>query len=256
MAERKPRYILNCYIWSPQQKLYPVYEEYAGQLIFSSKMKRIFISSFCLLFSTMTLFKVNVACSCGDNGLTVHLPFAIRRGDDDIGQRMVMGKFFVKHIDYIRQEIQLRSTLDCLLLNASDISYVDMPRSPLYSPVSDTVDVTLFRCPTERVFKYGGVVAIPCLGDTTTFRIYAVSYLYEIGYHPELESCTKMYDVFSVPATMFLNVRLLKWSKPNCSECKVQGKKCRLNNNGTQSEVECVLSRKPSKANIYLSLIT
>ncbi|KAK9944627.1 hypothetical protein M0R45_010187 [Rubus argutus] len=195
-------------------------------------MQQIFISSFCLLFSLMTFLKVIVACSCGDNGLAIHLP--LRRGDDE--QRMVIAKFFVEHIDYIRQEIRLRSTDNCLLLNASDISYTDMPRSP-FSIMDGAVNATLFRCPTERVVDHG--VVIPCLGDTATVRIYAFDSFKDIGDCPELVSCTKMYDVLSLPDSMFRS-SVLYWSKPNCSVCKAQGNKCRLKNNDIHSEIECV----------------
>ncbi|PQM36954.1 rust resistance kinase Lr10-like [Prunus yedoensis var. nudiflora] len=38
-----------------------------------------------------------------------------------------------------------------------------------------------------------------------------------------------------------------KWSEPNCTECEAEGKRCRLNNNGIKSEVECVHVSKASK---------
>ncbi|KAK9944650.1 hypothetical protein M0R45_010210 [Rubus argutus] len=206
-------------------------------------MQQIFISSFCLLFSIMTLFKVIVACSCGDNGLAIHLP--LRRGDDE--QKMVIAKFFVEHIDYIRQEIQLRRS-DCLLVNALDMSYMDIPNSPFNYSSSESETITLFRCPVEMVlvhpYRSKPILVIPCLGDTTTVRIYAFDSSNEIGNYPELESCTKMYDVLSLPDTMYTSP--LNWSKPNCSVCKAQGNKCRPKYNGIQSEIECFHARKPS----------
>jgi hypothetical protein len=220
----------------------------------------------------MTFFTVIEACSeskCGDNGLAIYLPF--RRGhhceysecneatDDE--QRMVLVKYFVKHIDYINQEIQVHNPDNCLLLNPLDIPHMNVPHSPFASLDSDRVNITLFRCPAETVISYFAQL-VPCFGDINT-KIYAVLSDTEIRIVPAVESCTKMYDVLSLPSNStypdyylrFTDTLRFKWSTPNCSECKAVGDTCRMKNNGIQSKIECVPLRKPSKGNIYLALL-
>ena len=56
------------------------------------------------------------------------------------------------------------------------------------------------------------------------------------------------YDVLSVPfgdrAGNGNVILQFKWSKPNCTECAAEGKRCRLKSNGTKSEIECVHQKK------------
>ncbi|KAK9911913.1 hypothetical protein M0R45_035793 [Rubus argutus] len=231
-------------------------------------MKQGFISSSFYLFSITFFFKVIEACSesqCGDNGLALHLPF--HRGHQcgqqysewnkatDDEQRMVLVKYFVKRIDYIKQEIQLRNPYNCLLINPLHIPYMNMPHSPFTAVESVFFNITLFRCPAETVIDHYAIL-VPCLGNTD-YRIYALNSEARIGSVPAVENCTKMYDVLSLPSinltTNYLSgspfsydTVLFKWSTPNCSDCEAKGQKCRLQNNSTQSKIECVPLRKPS----------
>jgi hypothetical protein len=174
---------------------------------------------------------------------------------------MVLVKYFVKRIDYIKQEIQVHNPDNCLLLNPLDIPYMNMPHTPFTSVESEWVNITLFRCPAETVIDYYAKL-VPCLGNTD-YRIYALESDTTIGDVPAVENCTKMYDVLSLPSinvtTNYLSgspfsedTLLFKWSTPNCSDCEAKGQKCRLQNNSTQSKIECVPLRKPSKGSIYL----
>ena len=150
-------------------------------------MKQGFISSSFHLFSIMTFFFTLIeACSeskCGDNGSAIYLPF--RRGhhcgqeysecneatDDE--QRMVLVKYFVKHIDYINQKIHVHNPDNCLLLYPLDTPNMKMPPSPFASLESERVNITLFRCPAETVITYFAQL-IPCLSDTD-YIIYALT---------------------------------------------------------------------------------
>ncbi|TQE08926.1 hypothetical protein C1H46_005309 [Malus baccata] len=60
-----------------------------------------------------------------------------------------------------------------------------------------------------------------------------------------------MYDVvlkvpFGYWSASNANILRFKWSKPNCTECVADGKKCILKNNGIKSEIQCVYSKKAS----------
>ncbi|KAK9911927.1 hypothetical protein M0R45_035807 [Rubus argutus] len=219
--------------------------------------QRFMFSSFCLL-SIMTFFKVIEACSeskCWDNGLAIYLPF--RRGhhcgqeysecneatDDEQG--MVLVKYFVKHINFIRQEIFVYNPYNCLLLNPLDTPNMKMPPSPFTSIGFGGVNITLFCCPAETVKDDYNAKLVPCLGDTD-YRTYAVESDTDIEYVPALESCTKMYDVLSLAYSFWEDPLFFHWSTPNCSECEAAGHKCRLKNNRTQSKIQCVQLRKPS----------
>uniref|UniRef100_A0A2N9EPQ9 Protein kinase domain-containing protein n=1 Tax=Fagus sylvatica TaxID=28930 RepID=A0A2N9EPQ9_FAGSY len=71
----------------------------------------------------------------------------------------------------------------------------------------------------------------------------------------DLISCTKMYNVSSVPPSIIWNSPSveLKWSRPMCGHCEVKGKKCRLKNNST--EIECFNLSKNTKG-ITAKLVT
>jgi hypothetical protein len=237
--------------------------------IVTSEMQQILISFFCFFFITSSklLGATGNSCTesnCGENdGLAIHYPFSRGQhcGYDPVLQCTqphetvvtekagVLVKFFVKHIDYKRQKIQLNQPNGCLLLKPFDIQH--MPTSPFYFSDGD-LNITLYHCPTvpveavEREYLY----QVPCLGGTAS-RIYAVhSSMDLLGYGVFLRSCTKMYDVLSLSfGTWWGNKEdfILNWSKPNCTECEADGKSCRLQSNGTNSEIECVHLRKPSK---------
>ncbi|CAN6566840.1 unnamed protein product [Malus baccata var. baccata] len=71
-----------------------------------------------------------------------------------------------------------------------------------------------------------------------------------------LQTCTRMYDVLSVPFGDWVgngDFLQFKWSKPNCTECEAEGKRCRLKINGAKSEIECVPHRKPSKTKTFVA---
>ncbi|XP_050386614.1 rust resistance kinase Lr10-like isoform X1 [Argentina anserina] len=127
-----------------------------------------------------------------------------------------------------------------------------MPASPFYFPFSssqESMNISLYDCPTiplEREY----LKQVPCLSGTAASLIYAVRSEENLPtYMVSLRSCTKMYDVLSLPYGIWWGDEryfMLNWSKPNCSECEAEGKRCRLQRNGTNTRIECVHLRKPS----------
>ncbi|PQQ00433.1 rust resistance kinase Lr10-like [Prunus yedoensis var. nudiflora] len=94
---------------------------------------------------------------------------------------------------------------------------------------------------------------IPCLDGGPGYRVYGAASYQNLFYgFPDLKSCTRMYDVLSVPFGTWVGggdypVLRFKLSEPNCTECEAEGKRCRLKDNGIKSEVECIHLRKASK---------
>ncbi|XP_050136577.1 rust resistance kinase Lr10-like isoform X4 [Malus sylvestris] len=224
-------------------------------------MQKLFISSFCILL--LVFFKrvgasqyVCPESECGDDqGPAIHFPLRISRthhcGNPGLEcngryEQQILVKLFIKQIDYKRQEIQVHPPSNCLLLKPVEITNV--PPSPFYLSNFSISNVTLFSCPTS-VARDMDLYQVPCLGDPGS-RIYAIDSTYELeDFFQNLQSCSKMYDVLSVPFGDWAgNGRVLqfKWSKPNCTECEAEGKRCKWKNNGTNSEIECQHVSKPS----------
>ncbi|RXI04958.1 hypothetical protein DVH24_006215 [Malus domestica] len=223
-----------------------------------SEMQKLIISSFCILL--LVFFKLVGASPA------IHFPLRISRkhhcGNPGLEcnvryEQQILVKLFVKHTDYKRQEIQVYGPSDCLLLKPVEITNKQI--SP-FKPISRNFsyfgnsNVTLFSCPTSvaRDTYYG--YQVPCLSHPGS-RIYAIYSYYQLGnLIPDLRSCSKMYDVSSVPFGEWVSGSSVpfKWSEPNCRKCEAQGNRCRWKNDGTNSEIKCLPRRKPSKDNIYI----
>ncbi|BFG21144.1 hypothetical protein CerSpe_074180 [Prunus speciosa] len=235
-------------------------------------MQQLFMSSFCILlyvFFTAVGASQNWCteseCS-NDHGLAIHFPFLLGNhcGDSGLGcnngrqeavleQQVALVKFFVKSIDYKRGLIYSQD--GCLLLKPLETP--NIPISPFYLLDTKIHNVSLFHCPTpfERdIYTY----QVPCLGGGPGYEVYGVSSDYDLfDYLPNLQSCTRMYDVLSVPFGTWMgdgtSIPSFKWSEPNCTECEAEGKRCRLNNNGIKSEVECVHVSKASQTTKFVA---
>ncbi|XP_061999027.1 rust resistance kinase Lr10-like [Rosa rugosa] len=236
----------------------------------TSEIQQMLVSFFCffLITSSKLLGAAGNSCTeskCEDNDApAIHYPF--RRGQhcgyDPVLQctqpnetvlaekSLVLVKFFVKHIDYKQQTIQLNQPDDCLLLKPFGIPH--MPTSPFYFPEESmyitSMNITLYHCPTIPVEREY-LKQVPCLGGPASQTYAFPSDLDLLRYMVSVRSCTKMYDVLSLPfGTWWGNKEdfILNWSKPNCTECEAEGKSCRLQMNGTNTEIECVHLRKPS----------
>ncbi|CAL9005743.1 unnamed protein product [Prunus brigantina] len=181
---------------------------------------------------------------CGDPGLECS-----GRQEKVLEEQVALVKFFVKSIDYKRGLIEVYNPDGCLLL--MPLETPNIPISPFHLLDSEISNVTLFHCPTlaERdIYGY----QVPCLGSGPGYRVYGVFSDYNLFWRlPALQSCTRMYDVLSVPCPTLDGILRFKWSKPNCTECEATGQRCKLN--GTNSEVECVQLKKASKTMVFVA---
>lgn len=193
---------------------------------------------------------------CGDDGEAIHILF--RRGhhcsptsdchanEGDYGQehRVVVVKFLVKRIDYKHQEVHVYQPRNCLLLKPLEVDNINisLPASQFYFQESKPSNATLFHCPVERELDS---TKVPCISGPG-YTVYAIVSSGETMDYPDLESCTKMYDVLSIP-DVFREGPNLKWKEPNCTECEAKGNNCRIKYNHTNTEIQCVPLSKPSK---------
>ncbi|XP_021801602.1 rust resistance kinase Lr10-like isoform X2 [Prunus avium] len=235
-------------------------------------MQRFLISCLCILY--MVFVKAVGAgqdtcteskCS-DDHGLAIHFPLHLRHHCGDPGlecngrqekvleQQVALIKFFVKSIDYKRGLIEVYNPDGCLLL--MPLETANIPISPLNLLDYEIRNVTLFNCPTpRRLPAERDIYQVPCLRGGPGYRVHGIYSDDDLFYSlPHLKSCTRMYDVLSVPfptwdlgARGYSSILRFKWSKPNCTKCEARGKRCRLKDNGINSEVECFHPRKASK---------
>ncbi|KAF4399127.1 hypothetical protein G4B88_023721 [Cannabis sativa] len=235
------------------------------------------------LFWSFTLFlllglSINIEASqtqckesrCG-NGPAIRFPFRVKDGQPNHcgypgfelscrGKRTVLElpksvKLFVKSIDYKSQVIKLYDPNDCLFGQLLKINGLSV--SPLYFAKFELRNYTMFNCSgLERNALYGIGMDFPCLSGPDGYQVIAVYSSSAIEDVP-LASCNKMYDIISVPYTLFAVDRkylYMNWAKPNCSRCGVLGYGCRLKNNDTKSETECYAYPKPSQTKKFVTI--
>ncbi|GKV46655.1 hypothetical protein SLEP1_g53632 [Rubroshorea leprosula] len=158
-------------------------------------------------------------------------------------------KFFVKHIDYRAQWIQLYDPQGCLARQLPN----DLSASPFQEDNRYTIGLninipqkyTIFNCSGEAQMterdEYG---AIPCL-SIQGFQVLALPS--DSSEVVNLLNCTRTLLNLSVTQTFedMLYDRTkdvyLSWDEPYCRRCEVEGRKCRLkkNNSTTEDETEC-----------------
>ncbi|RYQ81999.1 hypothetical protein Ahy_B10g100580 [Arachis hypogaea] len=139
-------------------------------------------------------------------------------------------KLLVTDIQYEYNSFQVSDTQNCLpahllklIKNSSSISPFQFSRDQTLN------DISFFNCSPDPQYQ------LSC-------PIY-VADSYDLLLSSNLVSCTKIFDISSTfydpQLVVWYNTLDLLWSKPNCSMCETQGKRCKLKNNGTQGEVEC-----------------
>ncbi|ONI21763.1 hypothetical protein PRUPE_2G087300 [Prunus persica] len=212
-------------------------------------MQRFLIACLCMLY--MVFIKpvgagqdtcTESKCS-DDHGLAIHFPLHVRHHCGDPGllcsgrqekvleEQVALIKFFVKSIDYKRGLMEVYNADGCLLLKPLETP--NIPNCPFHLLDFEIRNVTLFHCPTlaER-----DIYQVPCLRGSPGYRVHGISSDDDLFYNlPYLKSCTRMYDALSLPFPT--------WDR----ECEARGKRCRLKDNGINSEVECVHLKKASK---------
>ncbi|XP_021802227.1 rust resistance kinase Lr10-like, partial [Prunus avium] len=197
---------------------------------------------------------------CGDHGPAIHFPFRLKdRHPDHCGypgfvvscnerhetvlELPIPVKLSVNTIDYKNQEIFLYDPDHCLV--AKLLETQTMSFSPFY--IIYPRNITLFDCSLGLEESGDGdpVAAVPCL-SSPGHHIYAVDSVDNVE---GLQYCTKTSNVFPAPYIFSPKQETaFRWSKPNCTECEAEGKKCRLKNNGTKNEIECVHEANMSAA--------
>lgn len=132
----------------------------------------------------------------------------------------------VKTINYQDQYIFVSDPGNCLpgkllKLHQSQMSTFQLYKYPDDSPKSIFLNCSSLSCPVHVVYSYDSLL--------------------RSGFDPIL--CTRTPDIISLLRRSededCDGCYGLTWSKPNCSMCEIQGKMCKLKNNGTGDEIEC-----------------
>uniref|UniRef100_A0A2N9FWU1 Protein kinase domain-containing protein n=1 Tax=Fagus sylvatica TaxID=28930 RepID=A0A2N9FWU1_FAGSY len=168
--------------------------------------------------------------------------------NDTVLQLPTSVKASVKNIDYKSQLINVSDPDNCFPRKIRGLS---LSSSPFQFNINeqDLRNFSLFKCTAGVYCNYYDRIddlKVDCLRSPG----YQVCPFYsddDIDDLPIL-SCTKMYSVSSVPLSIWDSPFVeLKWSRPMCGHCEVKGKICRLKNNSTEFETECVNLHKDTK---------
>lgn len=159
-------------------------------------------------------------------------------------------KFFVEKIDHKSQSIHISDPGGCLMRQIQNLS---LSSSPFQYTINSTMNLTVFSCEAEDITNQLFLSDLPPCLNASGHRLYGVESWYNIR-DVNLVSCTKLYEMFSVPTDILMEQTelLLSWSTPNCSICEAQGKRCGLNSNGTKPVIECYKSPKSRKSIAFI----
>ena len=153
-------------------------------------------------------------------------------------------KLLVKKIDYKSHKIQVHDPDYCLPKQLSDLNLSASPFQFKVKHDHSLQDITLFNC--SLPVNNGFMRQIPCL-SVLGYKVYVVDSYYTLFHdydNYDLLSCSKMYNISSVPNNIFDHLDL-NWSKSICRSCEVDGKKCRPKSNSTDPETNCfIISKK------------
>ncbi|WRX25107.1 Protein kinase domain - like 10 [Theobroma cacao] len=224
---------------------------------------------FYLLITSTASKEINQECRelrCSRHGPSVRFPFqlkgihpdhcAYRTGFDlscttkneTVLELPVSVKLFVSKIDYQSQMLHLYDPTLTLLkrlqfLNLSDspfsfvfrYSFSEGGRGIGYLPFQD---YSLFNC--SRTFHRWEYPVFP---SQAGHQIVALDSSNSIDKSPSLFSCTKMYNVYSVPLDILYENHDIqfRWSSPKleCGSCKEEGKICGWKMNASEPQTLC-----------------
>ncbi len=183
---------------------------------------------------------------CGKDGPAIQFPFRLKETqpdhcgypgfdlsctdqNDTVLQLPTSVKVSIKDIDYKSQLIQVSDPHNCF---PRHIRGLNLSSSPFEINEIYFSDYFIFNCTRTSTTNY----LIGSLSNPR-YSVYAVDSYEDIN---DLISCTKMYNVSSVPLSMIWNSPFLelKWSRPMCGHCEVKGKKCRLKNDVAGKSVD------------------
>ena len=200
---------------------------------------------------------------CGKDGPAIRFPFRLKDTqpdhcgypgfdlsctdqNDTVLQLPTSVKVSIKHIDYKSQLIQVSDPHNCF---PRHIRGLNLSSSPFQFNEIYIFDYSIFNCTRTSTTNY----LVGCLSNPR-YSVYAVG---SYAYIDDLISCTKMYNVSSVPFSIWNSPFLkLNWSRPMCGHCEVKGKKCRLKNNSTEIKTECFNLSKDTKGMVFYSIST
>jgi hypothetical protein len=211
---------------------------------------------------------------CGHHGPPIRFPFRLNSQPDHCGypgfnlsctdthqtvlELPISVKLFVKKIDYIAQAIQLYDPQHCF---PRQLRGLDLSSSPFQSTLllpHTLLNFSLINCSRREIKfhddqsnQYDYKKHISCLSGPT-YQVYAFSSYYSDDITVPFVSCTKIYNLQSIPrGIIFGNDKVveLEWSSPNCSRCEVmKGMRCSMKNKSSGSgTTECISISKHSK---------
>lgn len=195
---------------------------------------------------------------CGKHGPAIRFPFRLKNRQpehcgfpgfdlfctetqDTLLELPTSVKLYINTIDYASQVILTSDPNNCLprqLLN------FNLLNSPFKFGERFRYDYVFFNCTSIDRKIY---LSMPCL-SVPGYDVHAfVTDGSVTGL--ALTSCTKMYNLSSVPMEFISrdNTLHLNWSRPACRFCESQDKYCRLKKNSTTLETECFDKPKSSR---------
>lgn len=206
---------------------------------------------------------------CGDESLQVRFPFRLEsyqpqhcgypgldltcEGNKTVLKLPYSGKFYVRQVSYISQQILLYDPNNCLpkrLLN------LNMSGSPFESIFQQ--NYTFLSCPSS--FTKSRFTPIDCLSNSTT-SVLATPSISLANRMTDSDSC-KIIKTVSIPipgpvryeeeSSINLDDDLrLMWYVPNCSICESQGGLCGFASNNSE-DIGCFADPKSGKRLLLL----
>jgi hypothetical protein len=201
---------------------------------------------------------------CEKHGPAVRFPFSLREKQPDncgypgfelsctdrretLLQLPNSVKLYVNKIDYASQLIIASDPDQCL---PGQLRHFNLSTSPFKFGDMEQDDYAFFNCTSS---KGDTSLQLACLSGPG-YDIFAYFSSYPIGYS-DLTSCTKMYNLSSIPREIFWqnNILHLNWSGPECVHCEAHGKFCRSKNNSAGLGTECYDKPKSKEGMVCLA---
>ncbi|XP_028103987.1 putative RING-H2 finger protein ATL21A [Camellia sinensis] len=149
-------------------------------------------------------------------------------------------KVAVKEIDYISQLIHTYDPHGCFPRLLQNLSLYTTA-SPFQLATNYKYNFSFFSCSSTEPISYN---PITCLSSDPNHKVYAFRSDYFMSDYPLL-SCKKMSFKISSPIPYGIFYQrpyqlTLNWFKPTCGICEAQSKYCRMKDNSSDHETECV----------------
>ncbi|PHU09732.1 hypothetical protein BC332_21592 [Capsicum chinense] len=226
----------------------------------------VFFVSFLLFSSVYANYDCPLYSVCGNNYFDIRFPFGLEDPQNpqhctynprfslkcnNQGRTILnlpgAGDFYVRDINYRRQEIQLYDRSNCLPKHLTDYQ---IPSSSIFKPVFYQ-NYTFLACSTDLVRSQFSVIdcmsnsTISTLATSSSSHASAMVSLYNCNVTHTLPfplSRTPEYEVaFSSDLN---NDLLLTWDEPNCQNCEAKRCVCGFKNS-TTGEIQCFDASSP-----------